>query len=210
MSRGPSEDALGRTASARQVAANRQNARLACGPRSVEGKRAASLNALRHGLAAQTSPGIWSPVVKELTDLIDLDIGQREVSEKIACTLIDLERTLATMQALALKQSAGLAGFFSNDDIEQIESDRALAADLLSIVYAHVEDPDLVLRERNLMKYFMTMGRRFETRADRSQKSSERNAFAEAASLRRYFKRASNQFIKALKVATRPEREVSD
>jgi hypothetical protein len=39
-------------ASARQIAANRRNAQKSTGPRSVEGKKRASRNAYRHGLAA--------------------------------------------------------------------------------------------------------------------------------------------------------------
>ena len=42
-------------ASERQIAANRRNAQKSSGPRSVEGKKRASRNAYRHGLAA----GVW-------------------------------------------------------------------------------------------------------------------------------------------------------
>jgi hypothetical protein len=38
----------------RKIAANRQNSRKACGPRTAAGKSDASRNALRHGLAAMT------------------------------------------------------------------------------------------------------------------------------------------------------------
>jgi hypothetical protein len=39
-------------ASEQQIAANRRNAQKSTGPRSLEGKRCASRNAYRHGLAA--------------------------------------------------------------------------------------------------------------------------------------------------------------
>src|SRR5258708_2667948 len=42
-------------ASKRQIEANRRNARRSCGPRTPHGKRRASRNGLRHGLATQDS-----------------------------------------------------------------------------------------------------------------------------------------------------------
>jgi hypothetical protein len=36
-----------------QIEANRRNARLSTGPRTEQGRRASSINALRHGLTAQ-------------------------------------------------------------------------------------------------------------------------------------------------------------
>src|SRR5438046_5964856 len=41
-------------ASEKQIAANRQNARKSTGPRTNSGKKRASLNAMRHGLASQS------------------------------------------------------------------------------------------------------------------------------------------------------------
>ena len=41
-------------ASAAQIAANRANAQKSTGPRTVEGKKKASMSALKHGLTAQT------------------------------------------------------------------------------------------------------------------------------------------------------------
>jgi len=54
-------------ATARQIAANRQNARRSSGPRSGEGKRRSSQNAYRHGLSA----GVNAPVehVKDIEAL---------------------------------------------------------------------------------------------------------------------------------------------
>jgi hypothetical protein len=36
-----------------QIEANRRNARLSTGPRTEQGRKASSMNALRHGLTAQ-------------------------------------------------------------------------------------------------------------------------------------------------------------
>ena len=56
--------------SERQLNANRRNAQLSTGPRTPEGRAAVSLNALRHGLTAQTAvlPGENTDEFQELLD----------------------------------------------------------------------------------------------------------------------------------------------
>lgn len=193
-----------------QLSTNRQNVPSSSGPKSAYGKRIAALNAIKHGLTMQVSQYANSTIVSEIADLIDVEIGDRMMSERIASKMVDLERTLLTMQAVALKQSHGEDEFIASGDLDEIASDRALAADLLAFVRAHVDDPELVLREKHLVKYFMTMGRRFETMSNRRFQKLQRNAFSESIALRRYFKRASNQLIKAVRAVAKQGRTVWD
>ena len=48
-------------ATAAQIAANQANAQTSTGPRWAEGKSASRFNALKHALAAPTSPLDWPP-----------------------------------------------------------------------------------------------------------------------------------------------------
>jgi hypothetical protein len=57
-----------------QIAANRRNAQESTGPRSIEGKRRSSLNALRHGFTAKTAliPGEQPAQLDQLVqDMVD-------------------------------------------------------------------------------------------------------------------------------------------
>jgi hypothetical protein len=57
-------------ASARQIAANRKNARKSTGPRTRAGKQRASRNAYRHGLSIQTDDGESCDAVESLVQRI--------------------------------------------------------------------------------------------------------------------------------------------
>jgi hypothetical protein len=67
-------------ASERQIAANRRNARNSTGPKTEAGKKRASRNALRHGLASQGSPAHFTEGVERQA---------RQVAREIAGDLKD-------------------------------------------------------------------------------------------------------------------------
>ena len=77
-------------ASERQIAANRRNARKSTGPRSGAGKKRASRNAYRHGLALNiTSTAVFA---KQLDKLVGQITGETEDA-------MELERARAIAQA---------------------------------------------------------------------------------------------------------------
>ena len=77
-------------ASERQIAANRRNARKSTGPRSGAGKKRASRNAYRHGLALNiTSTAVFA---KQLDKLVGQIAGETEDA-------MELERARAIAQA---------------------------------------------------------------------------------------------------------------
>jgi len=84
------------TASEAKIRANRENARRSTGPRSESGKRRASTNARRHGLAIPIDvlPELW-PAVERLTGFF---VGhhpspeRREAARRLALAQVDLGR----------------------------------------------------------------------------------------------------------------------
>jgi len=77
----------------RKSKSNRRNARRSTGPRTSDGKRAASRNALRHGLAV---PGVHqSDKVKELAEAIaggDASPSLKQLAQVAAEATLDLRR----------------------------------------------------------------------------------------------------------------------
>jgi hypothetical protein len=94
--------------SEKQVAANRSNAKKSTGPRTPEGKQKASLNAVRHGLTAQTSvlPGedegelnrLASSLMKQLKPN---GVVQRIIAERIVSLAWKLRRVARAEEAVA-------------------------------------------------------------------------------------------------------------
>jgi hypothetical protein len=81
---------------ARQIAANRANARLSTGPRTAHGKRRASRSALRHGLTIPVLAD--SGLSKEVEDLARKIVGRNpsgpllELARRVAEAQVDLGR----------------------------------------------------------------------------------------------------------------------
>jgi hypothetical protein len=68
-------------ASEKQIAANRRNARNSTGPKTIAGKKRASLNALRHGLSSQGLRTFEAERVEQLARQIAGDCENRIVLE---------------------------------------------------------------------------------------------------------------------------------
>src|SRR5215213_8060140 len=81
-------------ASARQLAANRANARRSTGPRSARGKARSSLNALRHGLAVSvyTDPDLSDEIEGLARRIADRHPTFLHLARAIAEAEVDLRR----------------------------------------------------------------------------------------------------------------------
>jgi hypothetical protein len=69
-------------ASKKQIAANRRNVRNSTGPKTIAGKKRASRNALRHGLASQGLRTIEAERIEQLACQIAGKSGNRIVLER--------------------------------------------------------------------------------------------------------------------------------
>jgi hypothetical protein len=101
--------------SAAKLAANRRNARLSTGPRTVAGKARSALNARRHGLAQLVvRDPTWSQEVNALAAAIagaDADARRYELACAIAAAQIDLVRVARARRELfaaAMREGAGI------------------------------------------------------------------------------------------------------
>jgi hypothetical protein len=87
--------------SLRQIISNRQNAFKSCGPRTEEGKKRSSQNALRHGLTAET-------VVEPIEDPDDYKAFEASITaEYDAETVIERELVLRLVSLLWRLRRAG-------------------------------------------------------------------------------------------------------
>jgi hypothetical protein len=127
-------------ASEAQFIANHLNAQKSTGPRTAEGKAAASLNAVQHGLRAQAVvlPGEGPDEYRlhrqgMLEDLRPQDLAETNLAERIVELAWRLRRAgqyhSAVFEALYEQQAAALAGEADEADAEERVLGRMLLAD---------------------------------------------------------------------------------
>lgn len=87
---------MARAVSAQKRAANRRNAQLSSGPRSEQGKRRVSLNALRHGLSSPVAPDFVGRRYPQLIELLVREEGLEEGSaHELSRKIFEYERSEA-------------------------------------------------------------------------------------------------------------------
>jgi hypothetical protein len=185
-------------ASVGRLSANRRNAAKSTGPQSAEGKRIASLNAMRHGLTSRASIESNHPSVRELSDLISAEIGDHTAGQQIACKIIEFERTLHAQHQVALAQSRDENGYRNEEHANRLTAEMRSATDIFNMGERNRKNKDLRTFEREEMEVFAEAGKLFQSIVVRQAKDMDREAVEQALALRRYFKRASNQLIKAI------------
>ncbi len=123
--------------SKRQILANRPNARLSTGPRTVSGKATAARNALRHGLAvAIPADPALSGAVEELARRIagaDVEAEVVECARRVAEAEIELRRVRSLRARLFEPISEGEAGApattgFYSEAVEPSHDEQSRAA----------------------------------------------------------------------------------
>jgi hypothetical protein len=113
--------------SARQIAANRRNAKRSCGPRTAAGKKKVGGNAVRHGLAAATlrDPEIDAQI-KRLADALAGE-APRTTRREQALVIAESEMTLLRVRAARTKifeqvlSGAGGEGVIRKSQLEQLK-----------------------------------------------------------------------------------------
>ena len=120
--------------SERKLTANKQNAQRSTGPRTRTGKRRASRNALRHGLAAAVEEPAFLLEIERLAEALLGDETSpiaRECARDIAAAHVDLVRVrMARVEALDRLLQAIPHQDRHSDHIPEIDAVESVVADL--------------------------------------------------------------------------------
>lgn len=183
----------------KQRSASRRNGWQSSGPKTPTGKKASSLNALRHGLSAQTSLHALNPGLDKIQDLIQGEISDANLARLISGRIVDYERTEAYLLQVALKESKGANGFVDQAGLDKAREAMVINNDRLAHFEQEMQQPGLSKADKEEIKVLLDAAKflgRFH--AQREQKII-RDAKSDTVGSRRYYKRASNQLIKAIK-----------
>jgi hypothetical protein len=179
-------------ASLRKQQASRANSLRSTGPKSTLGKRLASQNSRTHGLSVVLPDEVIEPVVAKLVPLIIQDGIEQNVARQVAMKLVDYERNLAHERAYFVKLNAVV-------DIAPLDQDEISQAIFTNELVRQVSvDPESLhmmskakKQERGWMieslKFLIKTHKIFQNKAKAKDNSD------------RHYKRAANQFIKALR-----------
>lgn len=170
--------------------ANRANALRSTGPRSAAGKRAASLNATRHGLSVPTDPNVLGPQALRVAELVALEGIAPARARELTGLIIDFERNLSMQRELMMPTPVTQA---------PREEERT-----------RHEVPELDMLDEALDWERLTRGRvplrmlrghaKLALRLQKSWlKRQPRLATADPAAFNRYLRRSANQLFKALR-----------
>lgn len=176
------------TSSPRRRRANRANALRSTGPRTAAGKRAASLNATRHGLSTHTDPNALGPTAQRVADLVALDGIAPAKARELAALIVDLERSLALHRALLVPAPEPAP------DMERMCRELPELDMLQDALDWELHTTGRVSNRR--IKSLATMTARLQASWLRRQ---PRAAAADPAAYARYLRRATNQLTKALR-----------
>ena len=177
-------------ASLRKQQASRANSLRSTGPKSSLGKRLASQNSRTHGLSVALPDEMIEPVITKLVPLIMLDGIDDGAAKQIAIKLIDYERSIAHERKIVAKMSADvISGLIDEREIiESIFIDALFEEESIDPKLAR-KLPRAEKEERELMisslRFLIKTNKRLHKR--------------EMDNSERHYKRATNQFIKALR-----------
>ena len=203
-------------------AANRRNALKSTGPKTSAGRRASAQNATRHGLSVPLPPPLAGPVQQQLVQLIMSDGFDHDVAHNLAGKIIEYERNILYLQeiyhkdivqandpssergAAILEQEERQAGLIDIlTDIERQECEvkkQGLEFEQLGLEIEQLDleviNPEKLQKQNQKLLRALHQTKSAGKRMLKSKKNLEVNRIANS---QRYFKRASNQLIKALK-----------
>ena len=186
--------------SAKQVHANRLNAKSSSGPKTEQGKRASALNATRHGLSSPLAPSEHAQSIDAIAALLENELGSLAAARGVAIKILDYERNEAQqrvqLQAMARGPEPELEG------AALIQATRAAYPEydtLLEYVQEEIEY-DAGLSQGELLEV-ATLLKGMRGEVSRSHARASARAEREAHNSLRYLKRSANQLVKALRSA---------
>lgn len=185
----------------KQVESNRRNAARSTGPNTVSGKRAASVNAIRHALSIPLDPLLSCLMIDELVDALDGEVPDPTQARTLAIRILEYERNLAHQRALF----DGGEDFFGGQNLPDgssagsnevqpqempglLKLSGAGRAELAGMGLGHLTPKDL-RQLSSLRKSGLKL-------IERTQRRRKRN---DAVNSVRYLKRSSNQLFKFIR-----------
>jgi len=181
--------------------ANRQNALKSTGPKSLLGKRRSSGNSLSHGLSTTVALDAYDPQVASITEMIVQDGVDSQTANELATKILEYERNLAYQRELFTQEPLMGLSMPSPSTDEEEQGVRALFGTEIDMLDEYfdgerfnkrpIPDKDLKFVLNSKLK-MQKLWQRMHARAQKEKVRREANSL-------RYFKRSSNQLIKALK-----------
>ena len=179
-------------ASLRKQQASRANSLRSTGPKSTLGKRLASQNSRTHGLSVALPDEVIEPVAAKLVPLIMQDGIDQYAAKEVATKLVDYERNLAHERLNFVKINAvGDTALLDQDEI----SHALFTSELVKQVSV---DPKSVRKTSKLQKEERALMIESLKFLIKTHKLFQKKAKAKD-NFDRHYKRAANQFIKALR-----------
>lgn len=191
------------TTSDRKLAANRLNAQRSTGPKSAGGKRAAALNAIRHGLTARTVLDAPDPALEQIQSVILPEIEDPALARSIAQKILDYERNEAYQRQVAKAEQAGQSGFVDPAAIKKAVDEGNAQAFMAGQVLRKLEQPGLSKTEKAETKWLLDSLRFLARTSAQTADRMVREGKQKETQMRRHYKRASNQLIKAIKASNK-------
>ena len=177
-------------ASLRKQQASRANSLRSTGPKSTLGKRLASQNSRTHGLSVALPDEIIEPAVAKLVPLIMQDGIDKHAAKEVAMKLVDYERNLAHERVSFVRATA-------DEDNTPINQDEVLENIFANaLVEQESVDPKSVKmmpKHQKEERDWMMASLKFLIKANKRHQKRDKDNFD------RHYKRAANQFIKALR-----------
>ena len=183
----------------KQKSASQRNGRLSRGPKTDAGKRASSLNAIRHGLSSRTNLSALNPYLEAVEQLVAQEVADAEMAKTIASKILDYERTEAYQFQVAAKEVEGKDGFLNTEALKKQQVESMAAAMWRGQMVKDLERPGLTKHKKEELRVYRDALKFLTKMSVRQETIIVANAQQESVRLRRYYKRASNQLIKAIK-----------
>lgn len=171
--------------SPKKRAANRRNALQSTGPKTARGRRMSALNATLHGLSVPLPAQINDPLRQDLADIIQHDGIDADTAHELAQKVIDYERNLVFLRHVFVNDMI-VVGVEHNKDPGIRRWQEGLEEMLADIHAQHLKG--MPWEAENMVRLTSQMSRLVA----KTKKKKTINS-------RRYFKRSSNQLIKALR-----------